>query len=236
MNNTIYGYVRESDNQSVEKQILAIREYGVDESCVYKDKQEDAGFPAYHLLLERIRPGDTVVLKSLDRLGDSYDDILVKWEKITKDHDTAIVVLDMRLPDTAKALNGQFVSELVLDVLKYAERNQRILRRRRQSEGIRAAQERGVKFGSPSKQDPEEFQKVKADYERGALTVTGAAARLNISRATFRRWVSEARAEEGTETETNGRGLLTATKLDNGGNEERIEAGSEAAKHGGEAL
>ncbi len=204
MNNTIYGYVRESDDQNRENQALAIQEYGVEESCVYRDKQSDAGFPAYHLLLERLRPGDTIVLKSLDRLGDSYEDILVKWETITKDHDAAIVVLDMPLPDTAKMLNGRFVSELVLDVLKYAVRNQKVLRRQRQREGIRAAQERGVKFGSPSKLDPEEFQKVKADYERGALTVTSAAARLNISRATFRKWMSEARTEDGTETETKG--------------------------------
>ncbi len=200
MNNTIYGYVRESDKQSGEMQTHAIQEYGVEDSCVFRDKQNDAGFPAYHLLLERIRPGDTVVLKSLDRLGDSYDDILMKWEKITKEHDTAIVVLDMQLPDTAKALNGQFVSELVLDVLKYAERNQRVLRRRRQSEGIREAHERGVRFGSPSKQVPEEFQKIKAEYEQGKLTVTDAAAQLNICRATFRRWLKESSGEDNTKS------------------------------------
>ncbi|MCD7716544.1 MAG: recombinase family protein [Lachnospiraceae bacterium] len=185
----LYGYIRESEKQSAENQIPAIREYGVEDSRIYKDRRND--FSAYQRLLDTIRSGDTVVLKSLDRLGDSYDDIIVRWEKITKEHDSAIVVLDMPLPDTAKALSGQFVSELVLDVLKYAERNQKALRRQRQSEGIRAAQERGVKFGSPSKQIPEEFQRVKADYERGELTVTGAAARLNISRATFRRWMKE---------------------------------------------
>ncbi|MCD7715597.1 MAG: recombinase family protein [Lachnospiraceae bacterium] len=185
----LYGYIRESEKQSGESQCLAIREYGVEDFRIYKDRRDD--FSAYQRLLDTIRSGDTVVLKSLDRLGDSYDDIIVRWEKITKEHDTAIVVLDMQLPDTVKALNGQFVSELVLDVLKYAERNQKVLRRQRQSEGIRAAHERGVKFGSPSKQVPEEFQRAKADYERGELTVTGAAARLHISRATFRRWMSE---------------------------------------------
>ncbi len=235
MNNTIYGYVRESDKQSGEMQTHAIQEYGVEDSCVYRDKQNDAGFPAYHLLLERIRPGDTVVLKSLDRLGDSYDDIIVKWEKITKEHDTAIVVLDMQLPETAKALNGQFVSELVLDVLKYAERNRRVLRRRRQSEGIRAAHERGVRFGTPSKQVPEEFQKIKAEYEQGRLTVTDAAARLNICRATFRRWMSEDRAEN-VIMESRGKMNHSETIESGTGKKLEEEIAAEAADDGEEGL
>ncbi|MCC8107287.1 MAG: recombinase family protein [Clostridiales bacterium] len=185
----VYGYVKDSDNQSVDTQIQAMRDYGVENSCIYKDERND--FSAWQLLLGKVRPGDTVVLKSLDQLGDSYEAIIGEWEKLTKEHDAAAVVLDMPLPDTAKALNGQFVSELVLDVLNYVEQNRKVLRRRKQKAAIRAAQEKGVKFGSPSKLIPEEFEKVKTEYERGDLTVTAAAKQLDISRATFRRWVKK---------------------------------------------
>ncbi len=195
MNNTIYGYIRESENQSAETQTTAIQNYGVEDSCVFKDGANDAEFPAYHLLLDQLRPGDTVVLKSLDRLGYTYDEILAEWERITKEHEASIVVLDMPLPDTAGALNGQFLSELVYDVMSYVAQTRKDFKRQKQSEGIRAARARGVKFGSPSKKNLGEFRKVKGDYEQGKLTVTSAAARLNISRATFRRWVSEDRAQ-----------------------------------------
>lgn len=187
--NDIYGYMRISEDQSEENQTLALREYGVEDSCIYKDRLEDLSYPAYNDLLDTIRPGDTVVLKSLDQLGDSYENIIREWEMVIKEHDAAIVVLDMQLPDMAKALNRQFVSEFVLDVMSYFEQNGKVLRRQKQREKIRAAHERGVKFGSPSKMVPEEFKKIKTEYERGGLTVTDAAARLHISRATFRKWM-----------------------------------------------
>ncbi|MCC8050890.1 MAG: recombinase family protein [Clostridiales bacterium] len=187
--NDFYGYMRISEDQSEEKQIFALREYGVEDSCIYKDRLEDLNYPAYYDLLDVIRPGDTVVLRSLDQLGDNYENIISKWEKVTKEHDAAIVVLDMELPDMAKALSGQFVSEFVLDVMNYVEQNRKVLRRQKQREGIRAAHERGVKFGSPPKMVPEEFKIIKREYEQGRLTVTDAAARLHISRATFRKWM-----------------------------------------------
>lgn len=185
----IYGYMRISEDQSEENQILALREYGVEDSCIYKDRLDDLSYPAFSDLLDTIRPGDTVVLGSVEQLGDSYENIISKWEKITIEHDAVIVLLDMQLPDMAKALSGQFISEFVLDVMKYVEQNRKVLRRQKQREGIRAAHERGVKFGSPSKMVPEEFRNVKEEYERGGLTVTDAAARLHISRATFRKWL-----------------------------------------------
>lgn len=187
--NDFYGYMRISEDQSEEKQIFALREYGVEDSCIYKDRLEDLNYPAYHDLLDAIQSGDTVVLGSLDQLGDSYENIICEWEKVTKEHGAAIIVLDMQLPDMAKALSGPFVSEFVFDVMSYVEENRKVLRRQKQREGIRAAHERGVKFGSPSKMVPEEFQTVRAEYEQGRLTVTDAAARLHISRATFRKWM-----------------------------------------------
>ncbi|MCD8348278.1 MAG: recombinase family protein [Lachnospiraceae bacterium] len=187
--NNIYGYVRESENQSEEKQILAIREYGVEDSCIYKDKPDDLA--AYHLLLSKVCPGDTIVLKSLDRLGYTYENILSEWQRITKEHEAAIVVLDMELPDMAGALNGQFLSELVYDVMSYVAQTRQDFKRQKQSEGISAAHQRGVKFGRPTKMNLAEFEKVRDAYERGAISVTEAAARLNINRATFRKWIKE---------------------------------------------
>ncbi|MCC8138455.1 MAG: recombinase family protein [Clostridiales bacterium] len=207
MNNTIYGYVRESENQSAETQTTAIQEYGVEDSCVFKDGLNDAEIPAYHLLLEKLRPGDTVVLKSLDRLGYTYDEMLTEWQRITKEHEASIVVLDMPLPETAGALNEQFLSELVYDVMSYVAQTRKDFKRQKQSEGIRAARARGVKFGSPSKKNPGEFRKVREEYEQGKLTVTSAAAQLNISRATFRKWVSEDRAQAAKSVENREEGL-----------------------------
>ncbi|MCD8347041.1 MAG: recombinase family protein [Lachnospiraceae bacterium] len=185
--NHIYGYVRESENLSEDTQLLAIQEYGVAESCIYKDGQNES--EAYRVLLDKIQPGDSVVLSGIECLGNCYEDVINEWERITKEHETAIVLLDMQLPDTAKALSGQFVSELVLDVLNYVEKNRREFRRQRQREGISAAHSRGVKFGRRSKMDIGEFKKVKDAYERGELTVTAAADRLAVSRGTFRRWM-----------------------------------------------
>ncbi|MCD8348971.1 MAG: recombinase family protein [Lachnospiraceae bacterium] len=195
--NHIYGYVRESENLSEDNQLLAIQEYGIDESCIYKDRRNES--QAYHVLLDKIQSGDSVILASIDCLGNSYEDVIDRWENITKEHETAIVLLDMQLPDTAKALNGQFVSELVLDVLNYVEKSRREFRRQRQREGISAAQSRGVKFGRRTKMDVREFQKVKDAYERGELTVTAAADKLEISRGTFRRWIKETPEEEAVE-------------------------------------
>ncbi|MCC8051373.1 MAG: recombinase family protein [Clostridiales bacterium] len=190
MNHTMYGYVRVSENQSEETQVQAIRAYGVENAYVYTDAQDEPDFPAYQLLLEKLQPGDTVVLKSLDRLGYTYEDILTEWQRITKKHEAAIVVLDMPLPDMAGALNGQFLSELIYDVMSYVAQTRHDFKHKKQSEGISAAQSRGVKFGRPTKMKLEEFEKVKEAYERGEISVTEAAARLHINRATFRRWVN----------------------------------------------
>ncbi|MCD7956750.1 MAG: recombinase family protein [Lachnospiraceae bacterium] len=139
-----YGYVRESENLSENNQLLAIQEYGVDESCIYKDRRNES--EAYHVLLDKIQSGDSVILSSIDCLGNSYEDVINEWKTITKEHETAIILLDMQLPDTAKALNGQFVSELVLDVLNYVEKNRREFRRQRQMKGINAATVRGCEI------------------------------------------------------------------------------------------
>ncbi|MCD7867639.1 MAG: recombinase family protein [Clostridiales bacterium] len=192
MRNTIYGYVKISEIESdVDGQLAAIRDYGVEDSCIYIDRisLENPAFPAYQTLLERIRPGDTIVLKSFDLPGDTWEDIISQWRRITTEHGTAIVVQDMTLPDTAKALNPQFVSELVLDILGYMAQNRRELRRQKQSEGITAAHRRGVKFGRPTKKDSAEFEKVKNSYKNGEISSEEAARRLNISRGTFYKWL-----------------------------------------------
>lgn len=188
----LYGYVRE--NHSGEDQILALKEHGVDASHIYKDKQTSR--TAYTRLLSKLKPDDTVVIKSLDCLGASSEDVLTEWQQITKDRGSSIVILDMPLPDTASALNSQFLSELIYDILSYTYNNPKRLRRERQSEGIKDAKARGVRFGAQSKMNRNEFEKVRRRYKNGELTVTAAAEMLGVSRATFRKWVKEYEADE----------------------------------------
>lgn len=194
MANTVYGYIRVSDkviNES--EQLLALQEYGIDDSHIYADNLAGGScYPlAYQELIKSICPGDSIVVKSIYQLGDNYNDIVCEWEKILKEHGTIVIVLDMVLPESVKALNGLFVSELVLDVLKYSAEATSRFRKDQQKKGISAARQRGVKLGPPSKKNKVEYEKVKEAYKNGEINITQAAAMLNVNRATFRRWMVE---------------------------------------------
>ena len=154
---TIYGYVRVSTKeQCEERQFIALRGFPVPEGNIFMDKLSGKDFnrPQYKKLVRKLRVGDILVLKSIDRLGRNYDEILTQWRIITKEKQANIVVLDMPLLDTretGKDLTGTFVADLVLQILSYVAQTERENIRQRQKEGIAAAKLRGVKFGRPQR-------------------------------------------------------------------------------------
>ena len=194
MGNKIYGYVRVSTKeQNEDRQLIALKEFPVTEENIYMDKLSGKDFnrPQYKKLLKKIRSGDLLVVKSIDRLGRNYEEILVQWRVITKEKQADIVVLDMPLLDTRKAGNdliGTFVADLVLQILSYVAQTERENIHQRQMEGIAAAKLRGVRFGRPRKTVPEEFWKLKTDWENQKITSREAARQLSIAQDTFLRW------------------------------------------------
>ncbi len=194
MSNKIYGYVRvSSKDQCEDRQMLALREHGVPEENIFMDKLSGKDFnrPEYIRLLRRLHPGDMVVIKSIDRLGRNYEEIQEQWRIITKVKQAEIQVLDMPLLSTTgtqEDLTSKFIADLVLQILSYVAQTERESIKERQREGIEAAKRRGVTFGRPRKQVPENFSEVKALWEAGKVTSRQAAAQLGISQETFLRW------------------------------------------------
>ncbi|MEA4817224.1 MAG: recombinase family protein, partial [[Clostridium] scindens] len=161
MEKKTYGYVRVSTKeQNEDRQLIALQEFPVLEKCIYMDKLSGKDFnrPQYQKLLKKMRPGDLLVVKSIDRLGRNYEEILLQWRMITKEKQVDVVVLDMPLLDTRKSgndLTGTFVADLVLQILSYVAQTERENIHQRQMEGIAAARLRGVQFGRPRKPVPE---------------------------------------------------------------------------------
>ncbi|MCR1918038.1 recombinase family protein [Frisingicoccus caecimuris] len=195
MESKIYGYIRVSTKeQNEDRQLIALREFPVLVNNIYMDKLSGKDFnrPQYRKLLRKIRPGDIVVIKSIDRLGRNYEEILLQWRIITKEKQVDVVVLDMPLLDTRKSgndLTGTFVADLVLQILSYVAQTERENIHQRQKEGIAAAKLRGVRFGRPRKPIPEEFWQLKVDWENKKITSREAAQQLSIAQDTFLRWV-----------------------------------------------
>lgn len=186
-----YGYVRVSTReQNEQRQMIAMKEYGVEEARIYTDKQSGKDFARknYKRLLRRLKSGDTLVIKSIDRLGRNYEEILEQWRCITKEKQAAIVVLDMPLLDTRQTrdLTGTLIADLVLQLLSYVAQTERESIRQRQAEGIAAAKARGVRFGRAPKPLPENFRTVCRRWESGEITGTTAARECGMSLSTFR--------------------------------------------------
>jgi DNA invertase Pin-like site-specific DNA recombinase len=156
---------------------------------IYTDKQSGKDFerPQYQKMLRKLKKDDTLVIKSIDRLGRNYEEILEQWRVITKDKGAAIVVLDMPLLDTrrGKDLVGTFLSDIVLQVLSFVAENERTNIKQRQAEGIAAARLRGVRFGRPSKPLPQNFHSVYHRWKRKELIITTAAEECQMPRSTF---------------------------------------------------
>ena len=188
-----YGYVRVSSrDQNEERQMIAMQEFGVEKKQIYLDKQSGKDFerPQYQKLMRKIKSGDTLVIKSIDRLGRNYDEILVQWRTITKQKKAAIVVLDMPLLDTRqnRDLTGTLIADIVLQLLSYVAQTEREFIKQRQKEGIAAAKARGVRFGRAPMEHPADYDKVYAVWKQGDISAREAGRRLNISYKTFLRW------------------------------------------------
>lgn len=191
-----YGYVRVSTKeQNEERQIIALREYGISEKRIYLDKQSGKDFERknYKRLIRRLKSGDTLVIKSIDRLGRNYDEILRQWQVLTKEKQVTIIVLDMPLLNTCQSrdLTGTLIADIVLQLLSYVAQTERELIRQRQAEGIAAALQRGVKFGRTPIERPAEFYRLKAQWNAREISARNAAKQIGIAHSTFLRWVKE---------------------------------------------
>ena len=196
MENQTYGYIRVSSrDQNEERQVIAMREFGVPEKNLVIDKQSGKDFarPGYRRLLIKLKPNDTLVIKSIDRLGRNYDEVLEQWRLLTKEKQVDIVVLDMPLLDTRKGrdLIGTLISDIVLQLLSYVAQTEREFIHQRQAEGIAAAKARGVKFGRKPKERPAEYEYLRDEWRAGRISARAAAQKLGITHRTFIKWVEQ---------------------------------------------
>ena len=196
MNCNTYGYVRVSTQvQNEARQLAAMQEFGVAEENIIIEKQSGKDFrrPLYRRLVEHLQPGDVLVVKSIDRLGRNYTEILEQWAAITKERKAAIVVLDMPLLDTRQGrdLTGTLIADIVLQLLSYVAQTERENIRQRQAEGIAAAKERGVQFGRERLELPEDFSDFARLWQEGGISSRQAAKELGMSYKTFQRRAKE---------------------------------------------
>ena len=194
-----YGYIRVSSiDQNEERQLITMRNEGIQEKHIFLDKQSGKDFerPGYKRLLKKLRPGDVLFVESLDRLGRNYDEILAQWRIITKEKQAAVVVLDMPLLDTrqSKDLMGRVIADIVLQLLSYVAQTEREFSKKRQAEGIAAAKARGVKFGRDPIPIPPEFEQAYKDWKNGYIGARTAAFDCGVSHRTFLKWVKEKEA------------------------------------------
>lgn len=193
----VYGYARVSTReQHLDRQMDALAEWGVLPRAIYADKASGKDFdrPAYRRLVRRLAPGDVLVIKSIDRLGRNYEEILEEWRAITRERGAAIVVLDMPLLDTRRehdGITGVLIADIMLQLLSYVAQVERENIRQRQAEGIAAAHARGVRFGRPRKSRPPMYADVRSKYLAKSITRKAAAVALQVSVSTFDRWIKE---------------------------------------------
>jgi DNA invertase Pin-like site-specific DNA recombinase len=187
----VYGYIRVSSrDQNEDRQQIALKELSIPEKNIFMDKQSGKDFerPQYKKMLRRMKKDDLLYVKSIDRLGRNYGEILEQWRVLTKEKGIDIVVLDMPLLDTrrGKDLMGTFLSDIVLQVLSFVAENERTNIRQRQAEGIAAAKAKGVRFGRPPAPLPENFHSVYQQWKNGRITGLAAAAACDMPMSTFR--------------------------------------------------
>ena len=185
-----YGYVRVSSrDQNEDRQMIALKKVGIEEKNIYIDKQSGKDFnrPQYKRLLRKMKKDDLLYIKSIDRLGRNYEEILQHWSLLTREKHIDIVVLDMPLLDTrrGKDLMGTFLSDIVLQLLSFVAENERTNIRQRQSEGIAAAKARGVKFGRPPLPFPDNFDAIHKEWRSKKITLKEAASACNMPVGTF---------------------------------------------------
>lgn len=195
-----YGYVRVSAvDQNISRQMLEMLDKKIDKRNIYTDKQSGKDFnrPMYKKLIRKLKKGDLLYIKPIDRLGRNYNEILEQWRILTKEMEVDIAVIDMPLLDTrlCKDLLGTFIADIVLQVLSFVAQNERENIKQRQAEGIKAAKLNGVVFGRPIILAPDNFPQVIKDWKTGKISAEEAARRCNMSIATFYRRLREYRSK-----------------------------------------
>lgn len=195
---TTYGYIRVSTKEQNEaRQVIAMHEFGIEDRHIFMDKQSGKDFqrPQYLKLIRRLHAEDLLVIKSIDRLGRNYDEIIEEWRIITKEKQVDIVVLDMPHLDTRKGrdLTSTLIADIVLQLLSYVTQTEREFIKTRQAEGIAATKANGVRFGARPKARPAGFAICCTEWRHGRLSARAAAQRLQVSHPTFLKW---ARAQE----------------------------------------
>ena len=192
-----YGYVRVSTKeQNIDRQMVAMDEVGIPSKDIFIDKISGKNFirPAYKKLIRKLKPNDVMFIKSIDRLGRNYDEIIEQWRYLSKDKNIDIVVIDFPLLDTRNQqdeLTGKFLADMVLQILSYVAQVERENTKQRQAEGIKEARKRGVKFGRPKLMIPSEFYLVYELWKNNQISQREGAKRLKTSNHTFAKWVDE---------------------------------------------
>ena len=191
-----YGYIRVSTReQNEQRQLIALRAFGIEEERIFMDKQSGKDFArkGYRRLIRKLKNGDTLVIKSIDRLGRNYEEILEQWRIITKEKQAAIVVLDMPLLDTRQSrdLTGTLIADIVLQLLSYVAQTEREFIRQRQAEGIAAAKQNGVRFGRKPLERPTAFCEIQKQWLDRKISARAAARELGVTHSTFLRWAQE---------------------------------------------
>lgn len=187
----IYGYIRvSSKDQNEDRQLIALHGRGVKDDYIYIDKKSGKDFnrPQYKKLMKKLKPGDLLMIQSIDRLGRNYEEVQNQWRVLTKEKEVDICVIDMPLLDTrqGKDLLGTFIADLVLQILSFVAQNEREYIRKRQAEGIAAAKAKGISFGRVPKPLPENFHAVYQRWKSGEITGTAAAKECGMPLSTFR--------------------------------------------------
>lgn len=187
---SVYGYVRvSSKDQNEDRQVVRMREMQIPDENIFIDKQSGKDFnrPQYKKMLRKLKPNDLIYIKSIDRLGRNYAEILDQWKVITKDKQVDLYVMDMPILDTRREKNllGTFISDLVLALLSYVAENERANIRQRQAEGIAAAKARGVHFGRRPKPLPENFYEIYQQWKMRKISVSEAARQCGMPQTTF---------------------------------------------------
>lgn len=196
MDGKVYGYIRVSTReQNIERQMISLLDAGVNQKDIYIDKQSGKNFqrPAYKKLMRRVREGDLIIVKSIDRLGRNYQEIMEQWRIITKEKKADICIQDMPLLDTTKTkdLLGTFISDVVLQLLSFVAENERENIRQRQAEGIAAAKARGVRFGKPMIPIPDNFPELYMQWEANDISIAEFASLCNMGRSTMYKRIGE---------------------------------------------
>lgn len=200
----IHGYIRvSSHDQNEDRQMIALRELEIPEKNIFMDKQSGKNFnrPQYKKMVRKMKKDDLLYVKSIDRLGRNYEEILEQWRILTKEKGIDIMVLDMPLLDTrrGKDLMGTFLSDIVLQVLSFVAENERSNIRQRQAEGIAAAKARGIKFGRPAIKTPDNFGQMIKKWEKKEITTQEVMEVCGMSEATFYRRLQEYRLAQRNE-------------------------------------